>query len=150
MIKPPMNADERRYDELTFRVNGCAMGVLNALGHGYHEKIYENALAVALKNNGIEFSQQRPFNVLFEGETVGVFIPDFVIDDKIIIELKTIDRITDHEKGQVLNYLKATGLEVGLIYNFKFAKMEWQKIILQNRRPSASIGGENNIGAQAG
>lgn len=145
MIQPSMNADERRYDDLTFRVNGCAMTVLNALGHGYHEKIYENGLAVVLKKNNIHFSQQKQFNIFLENEMVGTFIPDFVIDDKIIVEMKTIDRITDHEKGQVLNYLKATGLEIGLIYNFKFAKLEWQKVILQNRRLSASIGGEKII-----
>jgi GxxExxY protein len=56
---------------------------------------------------------------------VGTFIPDFVVDNKVIVELKTIDRIADHEKGQVLNYLKASGLEVGLIYNFKFAYLKF-------------------------
>jgi len=131
MIEPQMNTDEHRLSELTFALNGCAMDVLNKVGHGFHEKIYENALAVAFKNRGISFEQQKSFDVLYENQKVGIFIPDFVIEDKIIIESKVIPKISDIEKGQVINYLKATGLRLGLIMNFKEPTLEWKRIILE-------------------
>lgn len=124
-----MSTDEHRLNELTFAINGCAMDVLNVVGHGFHEKIYENAMAVAFENRGITFSQQTQFNIEYEGKNIGVFIPDLVVEDKIIVELKTIDKIGNNEKGQVLNYLKATDLKLGLIINFKNPKLEWQRII---------------------
>lgn len=129
MLKSPMNADERRYDEITFAINGCAMDVLNTIGHGFHEKVYENAMAVAFQKRNIGFSQQRKFVVTYEGSEVGNFIPDFVVNDTIIVELKTIDSITHHETGQVMNYLKAGKLNLGLILNFKHAKLDWKRVV---------------------
>lgn len=129
MNQPPMNADERRFDELTFAVNGCAMDILNTIGHGFHEKIHENAMTVALQKRNIAFSQQEQFVVMYEKQNVGVFIPDLVINDCIIVELKTMSRITDHEIGQVMNYLKVSALHLGLILNFKHAKLEWKRVV---------------------
>jgi GxxExxY protein len=128
-MQPQINTDEHRLNELTFAVNGCAMDVLNKVGHGFHEKIYENAMAVALSKRNIDFSQQKQFKLEYEEQEIGVFIPDLVIEDKIIVELKTIDKIGNNEKGQVLNYLKATNLRLGLIINFKNPKLEWQRVI---------------------
>ncbi len=125
-----LNVPEYPYQDLTFAVNGCAMTVLNEIGHGFHEKIYENALALALSNKGLNFSQQKNYNVLFQGQSVGTFVPDFVIEDKIIVELKTLDKIGMVEKGQVLNYLRASKLGLGLIFNFKNQKLEWQRVVL--------------------
>lgn len=124
-----MNADERRFDEVSFAINGCAIDVLNSVGHGFHEKIYENALVIALKKRGLIFSQQRQFPISYEDQEVGVFIPDLVVNDSVIIELKTIDKITHHEVGQVMNYLKASSLNLGLILNFKHAKLEWKRVV---------------------
>lgn len=129
-MKPQINTDEHRLNELSFAVNGCAMDVLNTIGHGFHEKIYENAMVVAFKKRNIAYSQQHAFEVIYEQHTVGTFIPDFVVEDQIIIELKTIDKITNNEKGQVLNYLRASNLKLGLILNFKHAKLDWQRIAL--------------------
>lgn len=130
MNEPQMNTDEHRLNELSFQINGCAMDVLNSVGHGFHEKIYENALAVAFEQRGISFSKQRGYELFYAGQNIGRFIPDFVIEDKIIIELKTIDHIGNNEKGQVLNYLRASGLQLGIILNFKNAKLEWQRVVL--------------------
>ncbi len=130
MALPQMNMDTHGLDELTFKVNGCAMDVLNGVGHGFNEKIYENALAVAFKNKNIQFSQQHPFPIMFEGENVGTFIPDFVVENKVIVELKTIEIIGNNEKGQVLNYLRASGLTLGIILNFKHSKLEWKRVVL--------------------
>lgn len=130
MIQPQMNTDLHRLNDVTFAINGCAMSVLNAVGHGFHEKIYENALAIAFDQRGLKYSKQKSFDVMFENHVVGTFVPDFVVEDEIIVELKTIDKISNNEKGQVLNYLRATGLRLGIILNFKNAKLEFHRIAL--------------------
>ncbi len=129
-MKPQINTDEHGLNDITFKINGCAMDVLNAVGCGFHEKIYENALALAFKKRGLRFSQQAQFEVTFENQVIGSFIPDFVVENLVIVELKTVDRIGNTEKGQVLNYLRASGLGLGIILNFKNPKLDWQRIAL--------------------
>jgi GxxExxY protein len=118
------------FREETQRIIGFAFEVLNEIGHGLHEKIYENALTVLFKLNGIAFDQQRRFSIQFRGVEVGEFVPDLIAFGSVIIDAKVIDRITDHERGQMLNYLRITKLRVGLILNFKHARLEWERIIL--------------------
>ena len=139
-----MNTDEgKRRVDLTHPVSpqlllidetkailGCAFQVLNEVGHGLHEKIYENGLTVAFRQRAIPFEQQRRFPVLFKGEKNGEFIPDLVVFGAVIADPKVIDRITDHERGQMLNYLRVTNLRVGLILNFKYARLEWERLVL--------------------
>ena len=114
----------------TEKIIGCAFAVLNEVGHGLHEKIYENSPVVMFKLNSIAFDQQRRFPVLFRGVQVGAFIPDMIAFGSVIADTKIIDRITDHERGQMLNYLRITKLRVGLILNFKNARLEWERIVL--------------------
>jgi GxxExxY protein len=116
--------------EETQRIIGHAFHVINEIGHGLNEKVYENSLAVAFKQDGIAFDQQRNFSVLFRGEHVGLFVPDLIAFGTVIVDAKVIDRITDHERGQMLNYLRITKLRVGLILNFKHARLEWERIVL--------------------
>src|SRR5437899_7629546 len=108
-----MNTDDRAdllyappskllFKKETEKILGCAFDVLNEVGHGLHEKIYENSLAVAFRLKEIPFDQQRKFSVLFRGEKVGEFVPDFLVFDSVIVDPKVIDRITDHERGQML------------------------------------------------
>jgi GxxExxY protein len=104
--------------------------VLNELGHGLNEKCYENALVVEFRLRGISFSQQRQFEVLHKKERVGLFIPDLIAFDQVIVDAKVIDRITDIERGQMLNYMRITKLRVGLILNFKHSRLEWERIVL--------------------
>jgi GxxExxY protein len=104
--------------EETRAIIGCAFEVLNELGHGLNEKCYENALVVEFRLRGIGFSQQRQFEVLYKSERVGLFIPDLIAFDQVIVDTKVIDRITDTERGQMINYLRITKLRVGLILNF--------------------------------
>ena len=113
-----------------YQLVGCAMEVLNGLGHGLHEKIYENALVVEFKLRGITFDQQRRFDVRYKEVQVGEFIPDLITHGALVLDTKVIDRITDHERGQMLNYLRITKLRVGVIMNFKNAKLEWERIVL--------------------
>ena len=114
----------------TEKLIGFSFEVLNEIGHGLSEKIYENSLVVLFKRNGIAFDQQRRFPVLFRGDQVGEFIPDLIVFGSAIVDTKVIDRITDHERGQMLNYLRITKLRVGLIVNFKHARLEWERVVL--------------------
>jgi len=118
------------YAEDTEAILGAAMEVLNVLGHGLLEKPYENALAVELRLRGIPFEQQPQFDVMYKNVPVGLFVPDLIVQGRIIVDTKTIDRIGDHERGQMLNYLALTGLRVGLTINFKRAKLEWKRSVL--------------------
>ena len=106
------------------------MEVLNSLGHGLLEKPYENSLAVEFGLQGIPFRQQPKFDVVYKTVVVGEYIPDLICFDQIVVDAKTIDQIGDHELGQMLNYLKITGLRVGIILNFKRAKLEWKRVVL--------------------
>src|SRR5881397_155820 len=129
-----MNANERELilkDEV-YAVVSCAIEVLNIRGHGLHEKIYENCLCVEFRLRGIPYMQQERHRVLYKGELVGEYIPDLVVQQKLIVDAKTIDRITDHERGQMLNYLRITALPVGVILNFKHARLKWERLVLAN------------------
>jgi len=103
---------------------------LNEIGHGLNEKLYENALVVEFKLRGILFDQQRRFPVLYKTVQIGEFIADLIAFAAVIVDTKVIDRITDHERGQMMNYLRITRLRVGLIVNFKHARLEWERIVL--------------------
>ncbi len=94
------------------------------------KKPYENALVVEFGLRTIPFRQQPTFDVLYKGQKVGLFIPDLIAFDAIVVDTKVIEQITDHERGLVLNYLRMTKLRVGLILNFKHRKLEWQRIAL--------------------
>ena len=114
----------------TEQIIGFAFIILNELGHGMNEKVYENALVILFKVNGIAFDQQRRFSVLFREVEVGEFIPDLIAFGSIVVDTKVVDRITDHERGQMLNYLRITKLRVGLILNFKKARLEFERVVL--------------------
>ena len=114
----------------TERIIGFSFEALNEVGHGLNEKIYENSLTVLFKQNGIAFDQQRRFPVLFRGVEVGIFAPDLIAFGSVIVDTKVIDRITDHERGQMLNYLRITKLRVGLIINFKKVRLEFERVVL--------------------
>ena len=116
--------------EETHAIIGCAFEVLNGLGHGLNEKCYENAVVLEFGLKSIACSQQRQFEVLYKGCRVGLFIPDLIAFDQVIVDAKLIDRITDNERGQMLNYLRITKLRVGLILNFKHPRLEWERLVL--------------------
>ena len=113
-----------------FQIVGCAIEILNPLGHGLFEKPYENALVVEFGLRKIPFRQQPLFDVLYKGQKVGVFVPDLIAFDSVVVDTKVIERISDHEHGLMLNYLRITGLRVGVILNFKHRKLEWERIAL--------------------
>jgi GxxExxY protein len=130
--------NERRGPEILFRkevytIAGAALEVLRELGHGIHEKPYERALAVEFQLRNLPYEQQAPFDIFYKKVKVGRFTPDLVVLGKIIVDTKVIDRITDHERGQMLNYLRITCLPVGVILNFRYAKLEWERLVRTER-----------------
>lgn len=123
-------SQEFLYKEETHRIIGCAFEVLNTLGHGLLEKPYENALVVEFMEQNMIYKQQPRFPVIYKSVNVGEYIPDLIVFDKIIVDTKVIAEIGNNEKAQMINYLKITGLKVGLILNFKYSKLQWERIAL--------------------
>lgn len=106
------------------------MEVHNKLGFGFLEKVYENALMILFEKNGVPAKQQAPVAVYFDGKIVGDYYADILVDDKIILELKTADKIIDIHKAQVLNYLRATGLILAIILNFGKSSFEYERFVI--------------------
>jgi GxxExxY protein len=112
----------------THQIIGSAMEVLNEIGHGFHEKIYENALVVEFGLRQIAVSQQPDFPVTYKSVIVGSYVPDLICFGLVVADAKTIEEITDYEIGKMLNYLKVTNLQVGLLINFKHPKLEFKRV----------------------
>ena len=118
------------YKDLSYEIIGVAMEVHRELGSGFLEKVYENALMVLLNERGIKAEQQKEIKVYFRGAIIGNYIADILIEDSIIVELKTVERIVDIHRAQVMNYLKATRLKLSMIINFKNKSLEYERIVL--------------------
>jgi GxxExxY protein len=116
------------HKDLSYRVIGLAMEVHRKMGYGFLEKVYENSLMVLFNRDKVPAVQQAPINVRFEGEIVGNYIVDILVDDKIILELKFVETIANVHRAQVLNYLKATGKHLGIILNFAKEKLEYERL----------------------
>ena len=129
-IQMDTNNEKLLLKEEVFQIVGCAIEVLNTLGHGLVEKPYENALVIEFSLRKIPFKQQPSYDVLYKSHKIGLFVPDLIVFDALVVDTKVIDKITDHERGLMLNYLRVTGLRVGVILNFKHRKSQWERIAL--------------------
>jgi GxxExxY protein len=107
-----------KYTDITEKIIGAFFTVYNALDYGFSEKVYENALVIELRKMGLIVAQQPPIVVYYEGEVVGEFFADLIVEDKVIVELKSAKMILKEHEVQILTYLKATAYEVGLVLNF--------------------------------
>lgn len=133
-----MNTDkiellERRelvHEDLTGQIIGAAIEVHNTLGSGFLEKVYENALVAELRLRGVKVEPQKSLKVFYKSTLVGEYQVDILVDDSIIVELKAVDRLTDIHQAQVLNYLRATNLKVGLLLNFYGPRLAWKRLVL--------------------
>ena len=105
-------------DNFTQKIIGCAYKVHNALGPGFLEKVYENALRIELGKLGLNIKQQEPIDVTYEGQLVGEYYADLWVDGRVVIELKAIQTLTQRHEVQLVNYLTATGIDNGLLLNF--------------------------------
>ena len=106
------------HKELTSEIINAFYTVYNALGYGFLEKVYENALTHELNQRDLRVQQQKPIKVYYDGVVAGEYFADLLVEDKVIVELKAAKAISEGYKAQLINYLKATGIEVGLILNF--------------------------------
>ena len=107
-----------KVDDLTQKIIGCAYKVHNALGPGFLEKVYENALRIELEKLGLDVKQQEPINVGYDGQIVGEYYADLWVDGHVVIELKAVQTLTQRHEVQLVNCLTATGIEDGLLLNF--------------------------------
>jgi GxxExxY protein len=120
---------EDEYNKITERIINCAFIVSNTLGVGFLEKVYENAMFIELQKVNLDTKQQFPIKVYYENICVGDYYADLLVNDEIIIELKTVKAIEEIHIAQLLNYLKATNKKVGLILNFAKPKVEIKRMV---------------------
>jgi GxxExxY protein len=115
-----MNADHQdfKYKKLTEKIISIFYKVYNRLGYGFLEKVYENALMIEFKKEGFPAVPQFPIKVFYEGEIIGEYYADILVDNKVIVEIKASKHLVKENEAQLLNYLKATDCEVGLLLNF--------------------------------
>jgi GxxExxY protein len=116
-------------NDLSGRVIGCAFTVLNTLGAGFLEKVYENALAIEMRAAGLVIVQQYGVRVLYNAMVVGEYFPDLLVEDVLLVELKTVKALDDTHRMQCTNYLKATGLRLCLLLNFGKPRLEIKRVV---------------------
>ena len=121
------------HEEITEKIIQAFYKVNNTLGHGFIEKVYENALAIELRKMGFNVSQQKKIKVYYEGEEVGDYESDLTVNDLVIVETKAKESLREEHEAQLINYLKATKTEVGLLMNFG-KKPEFRRKIFSNDR----------------
>lgn len=107
------------------------MEVSNVLGGGFYEKVYRRALAAELRGRGVGVCEEVHYRVNYKGRCVGEYVADLVAGGCVVLELKCVERIGNEHLAQAINYLKASGLEVGLVLNFQRTKLEWRRVVLQ-------------------
>jgi GxxExxY protein len=117
------------HEELSGKIIGAAMAVLNELGPGLDEKIYERALVIELRKRGHTVEQQKNFPVHYAGELVGTLIPDTIVDGLVIADPKVAEVFNDSHVRQMIGYLAITKLKLALLLNFKHAKLQWKRIV---------------------
>lgn len=129
-------------DELTYKINGCAMKVHNTLGNGFQEVIYQRCLAIELKRAGISYVREQEQTIYYEGIEVGTRRADFVIEGKVIVELKALVNLEDVHLAQAKNYVVAYNFTIGLLINFGATSLQFKKIFnkkYQDKNPDNSL-----------
>jgi GxxExxY protein len=116
-------------NRITEKIIGCSYTVSNALGIGFVEKVYENALAHEVRKAGLSAKQQHPIKVQYDGLVVGEFFADLLVEERVLVELKAVSMLTDEHTAQALNYLRATGLELCLLINFGTTKVQVKRLL---------------------
>ena len=131
--------DEYKHSDITEQVIRAFYKVYNTLGYGFLEKVYENALATELKQHGVPVVQQAPIKVYYDTQLVGEYYADILVAGKVIVELKVVEALTDEHHAQLLNYLRATEIEVGLLLNFGPTKPEVRRKVFETARQKGNV-----------
>jgi len=121
-----------KYSDLTEKIIGCSMKVHTFLGNGFPEVIYQRSLAIELEKSGINFKRELEQDIYYDNIKVGTRIVDFLIEDRVLVELKALGEINENHYSQVLNYLKAYKLEIGLLINFGAKSLQFKRFINSN------------------
>ncbi len=116
-------------EELSYRIRGCVYEVYRELGAGFLEKIYEAALLIELRAAGLNAEAQTPIRVHYKGREIGTFAADILVENKILLELKAVSTLRPEHEAQILHYLKATNLKLGLLINFTAPRAEIKRIV---------------------
>ncbi len=126
--------DELLFREETYRIMGACMAVHKDKGNGFAEPVYQDALEIEFELNGLTFDSQRNYQIHYRGRPLKhTYTPDLLCFDRIIVELKAAKALTDEHRAQLMNYLKVTGLQLGLLVNFgSYPRLEWERIVLTN------------------
>jgi GxxExxY protein len=124
-----MNTDEHRLNILSEKIIGCAFKVSNTLGIGFLEKVYQNALAIELANQGLITEKEKAITIDYEGKIVGEYFADLLVEQTVIIETKAVKSLNEMHQAQLLNYLKATQLTLGLLINFATPKVQIKRML---------------------
>ena len=117
------------FKEITYQSNGAVYEVNKVLGGGFLEKVYENALLVELRKRNLKAESQTPITVKYKGEAVGEYFADIVVENQVVLELKSVESLQKLHEAQLLNYLRATGFTIGLLINFKHPKAEIKRMV---------------------
>ena len=119
-------------DELTYKINGCAMKVHNTLGNGFQEVIYQRCLAIELEKTGLEFEREKEQTIFYEGKEVGTRRADFIVEGKVIVEVKALINLEDVHLAQAKNYVVAYDFPIGLLINFGAVSLQFKKVYNSN------------------
>jgi GxxExxY protein len=117
------------YPELSYKLIGILFEIWNDLGYGYQERYYQKAIANVFKNLGIKFKEQAPIRIKHKGQNIGIYFLDFLVEDKIILEIKKGEYFSKNNINQVYSYLKATNLKLGIIANFTSKGLKFRRIV---------------------
>ena len=124
------------HSDVTDQILKSFYHVYNALGYGFLEKVYENSMALSLQRQGLQVAQQSPVDVWFEGQVVGQYFADLIVSDRVLLELKSAKTIDPAHEAQLINYLRATRIEVGLVLNFGEKPQFARKVFLNENKKS--------------
>ena len=133
MTRIRKNMSDMKHEHITKEIIGAGMEVLNILGPGQDEKIYERAMLIELALRGLKTENQKQFPVTYKGHPIGAFIPDLLVENLVVVDPKVVSAFTPDHIAQMLGYLHITSMNVGLLVNFKHARLEWKRLVRDDR-----------------
>lgn len=133
------------HSKLTSKILKCCFDVMNELGVGFNENVYRNALFINLKEQGLLVDAERKYDVIYKDQRIGTYIPDLIVENEVIVELKCCESLNGEHKSQLINYLKVSGIMVGLLINFGHRKVEFHRVYHPDLFPANNTGSHVEI-----
>ena len=129
LTRNTMKEEDYKYSDITRKVIGCAMRVHSTLGNGFQEVIYQRCLAIEFDEMGLQYKREEEIPIFYKNKDVGTRRADFLVEDKVLVELKAIEGLNKIHEAQIINYLTAYQLEVGLLINFGEKSLNWRRFV---------------------